>query len=176
MHLIRFLKDKRGVSAVEFALIAPWLILLYCGMAVLTLGFMAERRAGHVAYVVADLVTQYDGTIQATELDDIFMIGGKIMEPFAKTPLKMVVTSFSTDANKVVTVDWSRAYGGASKRTTKPADFPTVVGANESIVLAEVDYTFNFALHKKLKNTYTFHETSWLRPRVSSGKVGCNGC
>ena len=40
----RFLGDRRGVSAIEFAFIAPVMILMYFGVAELTQGMMAERR------------------------------------------------------------------------------------------------------------------------------------
>ena len=33
MGALRFFRDRRGVAAVEFALIAPVLILLYMGLA-----------------------------------------------------------------------------------------------------------------------------------------------
>ncbi|MCC7266817.1 MAG: pilus assembly protein, partial [Caulobacteraceae bacterium] len=38
-------KDIRGVSAIEFAFVAPVMILFYLGMAELTMGLMAERRS-----------------------------------------------------------------------------------------------------------------------------------
>jgi Flp pilus assembly protein TadG len=43
-RLSRFWRDRRGVSAVEFALIAPVLMIFYFGMAELTEAMMAQRR------------------------------------------------------------------------------------------------------------------------------------
>ena len=40
--LARFGRDQRGLAAVEFALLAPIMILLYCGLGELTLAMMAE--------------------------------------------------------------------------------------------------------------------------------------
>jgi Flp pilus assembly protein TadG len=40
-----FWRDRRGVSAVEFALIAPVLVIFYCGLAELTQAMMAQRRS-----------------------------------------------------------------------------------------------------------------------------------
>ncbi len=56
--LKRLLQDRRGVSAIEFALIAPVMITIYFGLIEFSQGYMAERRAGHVASMVADLVAQ----------------------------------------------------------------------------------------------------------------------
>ncbi|OWY58885.1 pilus assembly protein TadE, partial [cyanobacterium TDX16] len=74
-------RDERGVSAVEFALLAPVLIAFYFGMAEFCQGFMAQKRMGHVSAMVADLVAQED-TVAIANLDDIFDIGGLIMKPF----------------------------------------------------------------------------------------------
>jgi Flp pilus assembly protein TadG len=49
--------DVRGVSAVEFALIAPVMILFYAGMVDLCQGYMALKRTSH-ASAVADLASQ----------------------------------------------------------------------------------------------------------------------
>ena len=55
-----FHRDERGVSAVEFALLAPFMIALYLGSVQLTLGLTADRKVSQVANSVADLVTQDD--------------------------------------------------------------------------------------------------------------------
>ncbi|MBP8248028.1 MAG: pilus assembly protein, partial [Phenylobacterium sp.] len=69
--LRRFRDDREGVSAVEFALIAPIMILFYFGMAEICQGFMAQKRTQHVASTIADLVAQRE-TISTATLTDIF--------------------------------------------------------------------------------------------------------
>ena len=61
----RFRKDRRGVAAVEFALIAPAMVLLYCGLVELCQAVIAERKANHVASAIGDLVTQAE-TVSTT--------------------------------------------------------------------------------------------------------------
>ena len=77
--LKRLRSDIRGIAAVEFALIAPVVILLYCGFAELTMAMMAERRAAHTASVVADLVAQTP-SISSAELTDIWTVGQRDYE------------------------------------------------------------------------------------------------
>jgi len=55
-----FGRDQRGLAAVEFALIAPAMILLYCGLVEVCQAIIASRKTDHVASAVADLVTQAD--------------------------------------------------------------------------------------------------------------------
>ena len=85
MCLGQLAKNTRGAAAVEFAFLAPVLILLYFGMVEYCQGYMALKRTGHVASMVADLVSQND-TVTKTQITDIFAIGDQIIRPFSNTP------------------------------------------------------------------------------------------
>ncbi|MES2341384.1 MAG: TadE/TadG family type IV pilus assembly protein, partial [Pseudomonadota bacterium] len=80
MFLRNLIGDRRGAAAVEFAFVAPVMILIYYGMAELTQAMMADRRASHVASAIGDLVAQ-DTDISATEMTDIFNVGKAIVAP-----------------------------------------------------------------------------------------------
>lgn len=167
--LRRLKRDERGVAAVEFALIAPLMILLYYGLAEVTLGMMAERRAGHAASVVADLVAQ-SNQMNATQMDDIFEVGEAIMKPFPAATLRMRVTSVKADAQAAPKVVWSRgsgmtALGSGASATAVPAGF---LAANESIVMAEVSYAWDSPIHKTIPNALNFNQTFFLKPRKST--------
>ena len=103
--------DQRGVAAVEFALIAPLMVLVYFGMADLTEGLMANRMVGHVASTVGDLAAQ-SSAVTPAQVTDIFAIGQQMLSPFPAAGLKIRVTSVTADANDVPKVDWSQASGG----------------------------------------------------------------
>ena len=77
--LLCFRRDTRGVSAVEFALLAPFMIALYLGSVQLTLGLTADRKVSQVANSVADLVTQ-DDFITDADLIDIYAAADAIQE------------------------------------------------------------------------------------------------
>ena len=69
--LVRFWRDRRGVSAVEFAFIAPVMVLMFFGVAELSSAMMAERRASDVASTLGDLVARCSGVNDA-DITDIF--------------------------------------------------------------------------------------------------------
>lgn len=173
--LKRLFRDKRGVSAVEFALVAPIMILLYFGLAELTMAMMAERRASHTASAIADLVAQTP-QINQTEMDAIFMIGDAILKPFPTTTLKMRVTSVRADANSVPRVTWSKGKGmGALNAGDAVTGFPAnLLTANESLIMAESSYSFNSPLKKVMPNAITFGQKFYLKPRKSSEVVWVN--
>jgi Flp pilus assembly protein TadG len=173
--LKRFGEDRRGVAAIEFALIVPVMLLLYCGLAEVTLGIVAERRAGHAASVVADLVTQ-EANLTSADLTDIFTVGQAIMRPFDSASLKMRVTDVRANAAGVPQVIWSRGSGMGGLAAGPAAGFPAgLIAANESMIMTEVSYAYDSPLHIAVPTALNFSNTFYLRPRLS-GEVVCATC
>jgi Flp pilus assembly protein TadG len=165
--LARLRRDKRGVSAVEFALIAPAMIAFYFGLAEITQALLAERRAGHAASAIGDLVAQ-SSTISTTELTDIFEIATTIMKPYPTASLKMRVTSVSANASGVTTVDWSSAQGMTALNAGASVSVPSgVIAANQSVVMSEVSYVYDSPVDFFMPNGVTFSRKFYLRPRKS---------
>lgn len=162
-----FLRDRRGIAAVEFALIAPILVLLYCGLAELTMAMMADRRVAHTASVIADLVAQTP-QVANSDLTDIFTVGGAILNPFPAAPLKMRITSVVADVNAVPKVAWSDGQGMAALPVNSTANVPAnLLAAGDSVVMAEVQYAYTSPLQIVLPNALNFTSTYYLKPRRS---------
>jgi Flp pilus assembly protein TadG len=167
--LRRLRKDQRGVAAIEFALIAPVAILLYCGFAELTMAMMAERRAAHAASVVADLVSQSTQVTNA-QMTDIFNVGNSILYPFPSTPLLLRVSSITADVNGVPKVTWSVGHGlGALTGGATVSGFPpNLLVAGDSVIKADVQYAYTSPLRMTLPNALSFSDTFYLKPRRST--------
>lgn len=176
----RFAQDGRGVSAIEFALVAPVLILLYLGMAELTLGMMASRRVSHLAATIGDLAAQSQ-TLTPDNITDLWAIGSNMLDPFPTdgTSLRMRVTSvtMSSDKTPKAKVDWSQ-----SKNTSKykkgdelPAITTDQISANESLILTEVEYSYDSPLGNFIKTGTVFKETYTHHPR-NGAMVACPLC
>ncbi|MEO8115284.1 MAG: TadE/TadG family type IV pilus assembly protein [Phenylobacterium sp.] len=161
-----FRSDQRGVAAVEFALIAPAMILLYCGMAELTLTLMAGRRASHAVSVVGDLVAQ-SSTINGTQMTDIFKVADAVVAPFPTTGLKMRVSSVTANAGGVPQVVWSQGKGmtALGVGTTAAAVPANLMLAGDNVVVAEMSYAYTPPLGYFMKTGHTFTKTFLLRPR-----------
>lgn len=175
----RFWRDRRGASAVEFALIAPVLLTMYCGMAEMTQAMMAQRRLSNIASAVGDLVAQSSQT-GPLKIADIFKVGDTIMAPFPVTgALKMCVVSVTSDANGKDTVAWSKASvsGMANCPTsgTVVTDVPTaVLPSNQSVIISRVAYTYTPAIKFVLSGGLTFNRTYYLRPRKTDAVLWNN--
>lgn len=175
----RFWPDRRGVAAVEFALIAPLMIALYFGLAELTMGLMAEQRSNHLVSMMADLVAQ-DAQTDEAALDEVMSTGTAIMEPFPATAglLKIRISGVVADDKGNVTVAWSRATGGFSARPPGSSiDDPpeNLLAENEGLVLAEVEYKHKPVIGYVIDQTMTFKDRWFARPRQAV-QVVCSDC
>jgi Flp pilus assembly protein TadG len=170
----RFRKDRRGVAAVEFALIAPAMVLLYCGLVELCQAVIAERKANHVASAIGDLVTQVE-TVSTSDLSDIFTIGNTIMSPFPTSTLQMRVTSVTADAQGNPKVTWSRGSGMTALGVGASVTLPLTLAAGDSVIMSESQYQYTSVLHYVLPNALNYNEHYYLRPRRSDN-VTCPTC
>ncbi|MFZ3007292.1 MAG: TadE/TadG family type IV pilus assembly protein [Phenylobacterium sp.] len=162
------IKDRRGTAAVEFAFVAPVMILMYYGLAELTQGMMADRRASHVASAIGDLVAQ-DTVINTTEMTDVFNVGKAIIAPFPTSGLSMRVTSIRKDSTGAIQVMWSKTSGTSLGVLSSVASVPAgLIANNESVILAESSYVYSSATGKALPNALTFTQKYYLKPRKTA--------
>ena len=170
----RWSGDERGVSAIEFAMLAPVLILFYMGMTEFCQGFMAQKRMGHVSAMVADLVAQEE-TVATATLDDIFAIGGLIMKPFPTASLKQRVSSVTRTAG-IARVDWSRGAGMDPREVNSTITLPADLVANgESIIVSEATYDYDSPVDHFMPGITRFSHVYYLRPRTVE-KTLCSNC
>ncbi len=170
--MIRFLRklarDRRGVSAVEFALIAPAMVASYFGMAEITQALLAERKAAHAASAIGDLVSQ-SSSVSSSDITDIFEIASTIMKPYSTSTLKMRVSSLTADAGGTPKVDWSSGSGLTALTTgATVTGLPAgVIAAGQSLVMSEVTYSYDSPVDLMMPNAVTFSRKFYLRPRKS---------
>lgn len=171
--LRRFRRDQKGLSAVEFALLAPVMILLYFGMVELCQAYMAQKRMSHVASMVADLTARAE-VVNQSGLNDTFNIGGQIMQPFSDTPLSMRVSSVTRGDDGVVRVNWS--YGRGMAPITGELTVPDgLIDNKQSLIVSEAVYAYDSPIDRFLKGVTTMSRTFYLRPR-SVEAVNCSNC
>ena len=162
-------RDRRGVAAVEFALIAPLLLLFYCGMAELTEMMIAQRRLSSLASSLGDVVARENQLTNQQSLD-IFSAGKALMTPFPTSGLHMCIVSIVSDATGKDTVEWSES---SNAPTDCPAPGPVtgipvgVLPANQSVIMSKASYDYVSPTKLVAPKTITFRRTFYLRPRLS---------
>lgn len=157
--------DRRGVSAVEFAMLAPVMIAMYFGLAEFCQGFMAQKRAGHTASIVADLITQRKA-VTGAELDDLFNVGGQIMKPFPAGTLKIRASSVTRGTDDVNRVGWSRGKGLSARATGSTVTLPTgLVERGQTVIFTETTYDYDSPVDYLMPAITRFSHNFYMRPR-----------
>lgn len=163
----RLAEDERGVSAVEFALILPVLLMLYFGAVELGDALTIDRKVTHVTSTLSDLVTQTK-VITDTDMTNIFNAATAIMTPYPDTSLRIKVTGVYMDANSKATVSWGYAKNDTALAKGTSFAVPTaLVQASTFLVVTEVHYPYTPTIGYVMTGTYDLNDTFYLRPRLS---------
>src|SRR5215212_7594330 len=106
--LHRFLRDKRGVSAVEFAMLLPLMVTLYIGGVEVSQAIAVDRKVTLVARTLGDLVAQ-STTVNAAEMGNILSAATSVVQPYSSSLVQVKVSGVDIDPNGVAKVNWGRA-------------------------------------------------------------------
>lgn len=160
----RFLRDQRGVSAVEFALILPVLVLLYLGCVELSQALTVDRKVTAAASVVGDLVAQAEA-LSDTDFDNIFEATSAVLAPYDTAPLSIVV-SYVEITKDGSTVIWSAARNGTARACGSTINIPAEVAIEgTNLVVAEAQYVYAPTFGETITSDLNFEDTFYLRPR-----------
>lgn len=172
-----FLRDQRGVSAVEFALLLPVMIFIYAGVTDVARGIDANRKVSRVASMVGDLISRQISVLPA-QLNDVFKIGATIMVPTATAPEIRVsfikVEAVDNSPNLTVTLDWSQKTAGfkessdRGEREKKQIYLPEKLRQEPmNYIRVEAQYSYTPLLSSVLP-AINMEEIYYISPRYSS--------
>lgn len=169
MSLQRFLRNTKGASAVEFALILPFLLILYLGGIEISQAVAVSRKATLVSRTISDLVAQNSTeTITTAELNSIFAAANAVMAPYPTDPVKITVSSVGIDASGSAKVEWSRQKNSTQRAKNQPITLPTpaMAVANSTLIMAEVKYLYTPTFGSAFIDPINLSETIYMRPRM----------
>ena len=166
------LASTRGVAAVEFAMILPFLLLMYCGLAEVTFGLNIDRKLTLLSRSLGDL-TARASTVDSNEIKNVFGAASAVAAPYATSAVQMRISSIAVIANGNEVqgkVCWSEGRGGlaalaSGSAYTIPAGFQT---PNTTFILAEVKMPYQPMFGYALTGTFMLNETTpWPVRNVS---------
>jgi Flp pilus assembly protein TadG len=188
----RFLGDRRGAAAIEFAFIAPLLLVLYFVTMEVSQAIEANKKVGRIGSMVADLVTQQP-KISRTELEAIMRIGEAILQPYNRSQPEITVTAIeiTDEATPKVRVVWARkllngifsAQPAKLSITTVP---PKLMIKGSFLIRVESALPYEPMIASRdggdgkiglagAFNEISMLETYYLRPRLST-TIPCDDC
>lgn len=172
-RMMRFVRDRRGVSAVEFALVAPLMIALYFGCVEISDGVAVDRKVSLTSATLANLVAQ-STSLTTTDMNNILDASTAIIQPYSSSNLKMSVYCLSIDANKNVTTKWTATRnGGTGMSVSVPTDLKV---ASTQLVLAQVSYAYKPIVGYTITGTLTLSDQMFMMPRITAPTYGSTAC
>ena len=187
-----FWLDRRGVAAIEFAFIAPVLLIMYFLTMEVSQAIETSKKVGRIGSMVADLVTQQQA-VTLDDLDAIMKIGESTLQPYNRSAPTIIITGIevSNDAEANATVAWSRkmvdgAYSADADQGS-PITLPDTLKVPGTFLVrveSKLGYTPVItwtASEKKATglmaafDNISMGETYYLRPRMTQA-IACTGC
>jgi Flp pilus assembly protein TadG len=161
----RFAVAKDGIAAVEFAMIAPVMIIMYFGVTEIADGYDANTKATAVASTAADLIAQ-EKIVCDAEMTDAFTALNAIMYPFPPNSMKIRISSLIDNGNGTVKVAWSDGQNIAPRTVNSSVTIPAgLVTTGGSVIMSEVEYTYNSPAPYFIPTAVSMNDTYYLHPR-----------
>ncbi|MBY0613463.1 MAG: pilus assembly protein [Beijerinckiaceae bacterium] len=187
----RFRAHAAGVAAVEFALILPFMFMLYIGVVELTQYIAADRKSTLFSRTLSDLAAQpipdqqlNVPTSQLPVFDDtsrtsVFSFAAAVLYPFSATNAAMRLTQFAIDNNNGAPrafVDWQETCTWQSNGTCLYGTNSLFAAPNTR---CQTDATVDAGLLTPstylIRAEVSFHYDPVLPGLFSSGKTGTKG-
>jgi Flp pilus assembly protein TadG len=183
---------ESGMAAVEFALIAPIMMLLFFGLVETCNALNAHQKVTAVASTAADLTSQATQVSKA-DLADIYAASSAIMSPFSASDVTITISSITgTKARNIGKVVWSQTNGKGTAHTVGstiiigdpttlanddtgllPADCDSA--AQCSLIFAEVSYNYTSPYGKFITGVLKMADLFYSKPRRVVA-VTCTDC
>ncbi|WP_234804066.1 TadE/TadG family type IV pilus assembly protein [Ensifer adhaerens] len=173
-------RDRSGVGAVEFAIVAPLLVVAYLSAFELSVGFTVAGKTARAASATADIVAQQ------TEVNKAFLanmsnIAKSILAPYGNANYTLKITGIEVTNSNEGTIRWSRDQRGgtpytANTKVSLPGQFAvsqSFVIRTELIVPHEL-LVYASGLQATAK-TIDISETAYFHARLSQ-PIKCSDC
>jgi Flp pilus assembly protein TadG len=171
-----FLKDCSGIGAVEFAFIAPMMLVMFFGTVEFSQGVGANRKVTIMARTLSDLTSQ-NTSVTSTQLNNFFAAATAIMTPYSAAPVQSTISELYIDPNtQTARVQWS--VGSAARAQSSTVTIPSQliardaqnnVIANQYLIYSEVTYLYVPTIgYVMAPSGVNLRDESYTRPRQST--------
>ena len=166
-RLRRFARETKGLAALEFAILAPMMMLLLFGSMELIDMVLVNRRVQNVAASVSDVVAR-DTEVSNDEITGLWSASDVLIFPENATPMSLRITSITIISATSAQVLWSEGHGMAARAVgesiTGLPDEMMQPGSN--IIMGEVEYPYSLPIGLVWDGEMTMRHTSYRRSRM----------
>jgi Flp pilus assembly protein TadG len=172
--LQRFVGDSEGVSALEFAIILPFMATLYLGSVELGEGLSIQFKSTLAARTVADLASQYVSIDNAT-MSNILGAASTVVTPYSASSMIVTVSEVTTNASGQGTITWSDSLNGTARPVGATVTLPAALQTpNMTLIWGEVTYPYAPQFGYVLTGTISVYQSIFFYPRLSSSVARVN--
>ena len=137
--------SKDGIAAVEFAYLAPVMLLMFAGAFEVSRAIGVDRRFAIITAMTGDLVAR-ENDVDPAKLDGMMKAIDHVMKPYDTSTLKIGVISVQVE-NNTPRVKWTYSHNNAQvpqKCSTVGSDDlpPGLVDDRGSVILVKSNYTY----------------------------------
>ena len=157
--------DRRGLAAIEFAMLVPIMLVMFFGTVELSSGVAVDRKVTLVARTLSDLTSQSD-RVDDGVLTNFFTVKNAMLSPYSPTPVQATITELFVDPITLkARVQWS--VGSAPRSTSSVVGIPTaLVVPGSYLIMGEVSYLYVPTVgYVMSKSGINLTSTAYTRPR-----------
>jgi Flp pilus assembly protein TadG len=167
-RLGRLIEDERGVTAVEFAVLLPFMLTLYLGGIEASQAVAMDRKVTLTVRAVADLAAQ-TSSISDSDMTNILNAASAVVAPYSATLLQVKVSSVSINAQGQARVVWSDARNTSARPAGQSVTLPAALNVNNTTVIwGEVSYSYTPTIGYVLTGTFNLSDQIYMRPRLAN--------
>ena len=166
--LRRLKRDARGVALLEFAFVAPILLILFVGGYQLMDATSAYRKVTRTVRTLGDLTTQ-STSLTGAQADQILNASNKVMAPYPTANAVLRISEVQISATGVGTIAWSRAVNGSGYTPGSVVTLPTGLNQpNTYLIYSEINYNYVPNVASKILGPIPLRDTILMSPRNSN--------
>ncbi|HYC14529.1 MAG TPA: TadE/TadG family type IV pilus assembly protein [Stellaceae bacterium] len=158
------LRNRAGVAAVEFVLLAPILATILFGLFEGSQAILAYMKLIDSTQTLADLVSQQE-SVASSDIDNFYAGAQAVMAPYSTTSLGFVITSVTYDATTgAASVAWQD-----TRNATVSGNVATMAAGygskGESVIIVQGSYGYSSLLHFILPGSISMGQVAFSKPR-----------
>lgn len=170
-------RGEQGIAAMEFAMVAPMLVLIFLGGYEINRYIQIAQKVDNVAYTVADVVSQQT-SITNNQLAVYMEAATQLMQPltFGSSGVVIVTSVYRASGSANAVVQWRYTGGGTLSRTstlgnvgataTLPSGF--TLNQRDNVIIVEVYYVFNPIMSGYVLSQTDIYKRAIFKPRLGA--------
>jgi Flp pilus assembly pilin Flp len=177
-RLRKLWRNDRGVSAIEFALLAPMLVMLFIGCTEVTFKIWSTQKGEKLSVTLSDVVAQSQN-VSCVDLQGLVGSVDKIMDPFpfGNNGRVYISSVYVTQGDTVPKLNWqykspsglnvpSKIGETINSAVTLPSGF--TMAEKDNVIVAEVFYKYEPIAPGFMFDEQVIYRRALFKPRLGA--------